>query len=67
MSYAALEKKIKSVPEDCLDEISDYIEYLLYKRGIKANESEEAISDCFGSLTLSVDPLEFQRSVRDAW
>lgn len=67
MSYATLERKIKSIPEDCLDEVSNYIEFLLYKRGIKANEGKEAITDCFGILSLSIDPLEFQRSVRNEW
>ena len=66
-SDSKLEKMLKSVPEDCLDEISNYIDYLLYKRGIKVNECEEDIVDCFGSLSLTVDPLEFQRSVRGEW
>ena len=44
-------------------EISDHTD----KKEIMANEGEEEKTDCFGSLSLSVDPLEFQRSVGEEW
>ena len=63
MSYASLEKRIKSAPEGCLDEMPDHTD----KKEIMAIKGEGDITDSFGSLSLSVDPLEFQRSVREEW
>ncbi len=31
MSYATLEAQIKTLPEDCLEEVSRYIEFVLFK------------------------------------
>ena len=35
MSHATLEKQIQSLPEDCLDEVANYIEYVLFRQKAK--------------------------------
>ena len=40
-SAIVLEKKIRNLPEDCLEEVSHYVEYLLYRQETgKRNKSE---------------------------
>ena len=59
MSYASLEKKLKLIPEAYLDEVSDYIEFLLFK--INAQEENDAktdLSEFFGSVRIKEDGLD---------
>ena len=68
MSYATLEKKIKQLPEAYLDEVSDYIEYILFKiNAPKKDEKPADLSKHFGAVKFKEDGLEMQRRMRDEW
>ncbi len=68
MSYSTVEKKLKQIPEAYLDEVSDYIEFLLYKINTPEHDSDNAdLSEFFGSFKISVDGLDAQRRLRDEW
>ncbi len=47
MTTAILEKKVRSLPENLVAEVSDYIDFLLYKnsRAENRNELDEAIAE----------------------
>ena len=32
MSYSMLEEKLKMLPEECLDEVSQYVEFILFRQ-----------------------------------
>ena len=68
MSHATLERQIQSLPEDCLDEVSRYIEYVMF-RWSSRNESEQDqdLSPYYGSITSLADGMELQRRARDEW
>ena len=67
MSYATLERQIRSLPESCLEEVSRYIDFVIYKQE-KANSKEQNLSRYFGCLKSSLrDGLEMQRQMRDEW
>lgn len=68
MSYTTVEKQIHSVPEEYLDEIAEFIDYVLFK----VNKKEEAdttndTSGYFGSIPRTIEGLEVQRGMRDEW
>jgi hypothetical protein len=68
MSLATLEKQIKTLPVDCLDEVSHYIEYLLYRKENFGSTSKQSnLSQYFGSVKHFPDGLEAQRGMRDEW
>lgn len=68
MSYAALERKIKSIPEDCLDDIADYIEYVLFRWKKKSEQKAGAnLGKYFGSMAIRQDGLKLQKGMRDEW
>ena len=64
MTYSAIESQIRSLPEEYLDEVSDYIEYILFKANKNKVRSKNS-SSYFGSIGNSVDGLEFQRNIRN--
>ena len=65
MSYSTVEKQIHSVPEEYMDEVADFLDYLMYK--IKRKEDKQHTSSFFGSITRPIDGLSVQRSTRDEW
>ena len=67
MSYTLLEKQIRALPEKYLEDVSNYIEYLLYREQRARTESESQSSHYFGSLTSLPDGLTAQRSMRNEW
>jgi hypothetical protein len=67
MSYATLEAQIKTLPEDCLEEVSRYIEFVLFKNEQKSMEEESDLSSFFGSVKSFPDGLSFQREARNEW
>ncbi len=68
MSYATLEKKLKLIPEAYLDEVSDYIEFLLFKINVpKEDDTKTDLSEYFGSVKMKEDGLDIQRRMRDEW
>ena len=68
MSYETLEKQIRLLPEDCLDEVSHYIEFILYSQQSR-NKKQQApdLSDYFGIMKNMPDGLEAQRGMRNEW
>ena len=67
MSYATLKRRIQSVPEEYLDEVSEYIDYVLFKVKKKKKAASKGSSEFFGCLAKPVDGMEVQRSMRDEW
>ena len=68
MSHATLEKQIQSLPEECLDEVANYIEYILFRQKAKTETDQSAdLSEFFGSVTGLADGMDFQRRARDEW
>jgi len=41
MSYAALEEQIKTLPEEYLEDVSQYVQLLLYKVAVLKQEKEK--------------------------
>ena len=67
MSYAAVEKQIQAVPEEYLDEVSEYIDYILFKVSKKKAKDSKGTAAYFGSFERPVDGMEAQRSMRNEW
>ena len=68
MSYDTLERQIRMLPEECLEDVSRYIEFVIFKLQ-KREEAEQSqdISSYFGILKNMQDGLEVQRRLRDEW
>ena len=68
MSYATLEKKLRTIPEDYLDEVSKFVEFLLFKINMP-NEDDKAtdLSKYFGAVKMHDDGLKIQREIRNEW
>lgn len=68
MTYTALEKQIQTVPEEYLDEISKYIDYILYKINYtKLDDKSADSSELFGCIKSPFDVMEIQRRMRNEW
>ena len=68
MTYATVEKLIQSVPEEYLEEISDYIGYILFKVDRdKEKNKNNSIARFFGCIEESIDGLAIQKEMRDEW
>lgn len=50
MTYAVLEKKLKSLPQSALDEINSYVDYIFFKFASEENAKQAAQKKGFGSL-----------------
>lgn len=68
MSYDSMVKQIKSVPQECLEEIENYIQFVLYRYTltVKANQ-EKNLSKYFGSVNFKKDGLSIQKEMRNEW
>lgn len=69
MSYEAVLTQVRSVPEECLDEISNYIDYVVYRyeKQAQTNPKQKGnLSKYFGIMDLG-DGLEIQKEMRDEW
>ncbi len=66
MSYATIEKQLRRLPESCLEEVSRYVEYLIYKQEGMVKQNID-LEQYFGSIKTLPDGLDFQRSARDEW
>ena len=67
MSYVTIEKQIQSVPEEYLEEVSMYIDFILFKAGKKQKKESESLSAYFGSFEKPLDGMEVQRYMRNEW
>ena len=67
VSYTTIKDRIQAVPEEYLDEVADYIDYVLYKVSRRKADITNDTSRFFGCLAKPVDGLEIQRSLRNEW
>ena len=68
MSYDTLEKQIRLLPEDCLEDVSRYIEFILYSLQSRSKKQPAPdLSDYFGIMKNMPDGLEAQRRMRNEW
>ena len=64
MSYAILQEKMMALPEDCVEEVIDFMDFLIAKR---KKDLDNNCSSLFGLSQSKLDGLEIQRRVRDEW
>lgn len=58
MTYDTLEKQIRLLPEDCLDDVSHYIEFILYRLQSHSKKQQDSdLSDYFGIMKNLPDGL----------
>ena len=72
MSYEAMFDQIKSVPKECLPEIENYIQFVLYRYNqrynqIASHKESKDLSKCFGSVKFNKDALALQKEMRNEW
>ena len=68
MSRVMLEKQIRSLPEEYLDEVSHYIEYVLFRIRTKdKTDQKHDLRSYFGVLKNLPDGMSFQKEVRNEW
>ena len=68
MSYETLEKQIRALPEDCLDDVSHYVEFILYRLQLRDKKQQASdLSDYFGIMKNMPDGLKAQRELRNEW
>jgi hypothetical protein len=68
MSYDAMVEQIKAVPQECLADIENYIQFVLYRynQNVK-NDNTPNLSKYFGSVNFQKDGLSIQKEMRDEW
>ncbi len=64
MSYEALLEQIKAVPEECLDEISDFIDFVVYRHEKQNEKSEEKPTRQLASAMLEALQISGDSSVK---
>ena len=67
MPYDTLAKQIQAVPEEYLDEVAEYIDFILFKVSRKPEMQKNKTSRYYGSITRPIDGMEAQRSMRNDW
>ena len=68
MSYDTLERQIRMLPEECLEDVSRYIEFVIFKLQKREDTQQtQDMSSYFGILKNMPDGLEIQRRLRDEW
>lgn len=68
MSYDSMVEQIKSVPQECLEEIENYIQYILYRHSIVTTTTKNKdLSKYFGSVNFRKDGLSIQKEIRNEW
>ena len=67
-SYTDLEEKIRSLPEECLEEVSRFVESVLFRyKHRKPEKQNSGFISFFGVLENLPDGLDAQRRLRDEW
>ena len=68
MSYDSMVEQIKSVPQECLEEIENYIQYILYRHSIVTTTTKNKdLSKYFCSVNFPQDCLSIQKEIRNEW
>lgn len=68
MSYETMVEQIKLVPQECLEEIENYIQFVLYRNtlSVKSNTNKN-LSKYFGTANFPKDGLFIQKEMRNEW
>ena len=71
IGYEALFQCIKTVPTQYLDEIFNYVNFILYRNSHpepqnKATQSS-GLEEFYGCMDFDGDPLEIQKRMRNEW
>ena len=68
MSYDSMVEQIKSVPQECLEEIENYIQFVIYRHtlSVKSNKDKN-LSKYFGTVNFQKDGLSIQKELRNEW
>ena len=66
---AMIEEKLRVLPSDCLEDLSAYIDFLLYRRSIESQrgDAQPVFGSYYGKLPSLPDGLTLQRESRDEW
>ena len=68
MTYDALFEQIKTIPQEYLADIENYIGYVLYQHKKNSETSlQHDLSKHFGSIKMQCDALAMQKELRDEW
>lgn len=68
MTRSSIIKKIRSLPEECLDEIDNYIDFVLFKaKKNSKTRPNKNMEKYFGAVSVKEDGLAFQKDIRDEW
>ena len=68
MSYDAMVEQIKTVPQKCLVDIENYIQFVLYRYNLNCRtEKNKNLSKYFGSVKFNKDALVLQQEIRNEW
>ncbi|MBO5117499.1 MAG: hypothetical protein J6C25_08350 [Treponema sp.] len=68
MSYDSMIEQIKTVPQECLVDIENYIQFVLYRYNQNSNTNNtKNLSKHFGSVKFDKDALSIQQEMRNEW
>ena len=68
MSYDSMVEQIRAVPQECLEEIENYIQFVLYRHALSLNNSKDKnLAKYFGSVDFKKDGLSIQKEMRNEW
>ncbi|WP_455160183.1 hypothetical protein [Treponema lecithinolyticum] len=68
MAYETLFEQIKSVPQEYLADIQNYVEYILYRYNKNIDGTlPHDLSKYFGSIKIYKDALALQKEMRNEW
>ena len=66
MSYDSMVEQIKTVPQECLEEIENYIQFVLYRYALTSKtEQKKDLSKYFGSVNFKKDELSIRKEMRN--
>ena len=58
MSYEAVAEQVRNLPEDCLEDVSKYISFLMYRRGLdKMNSLVESDEEFNANMQKGYDDI----------
>ena len=66
MSYDSMVEQIKTVSQECLEEIENYIQFVLYRYALTSKpEQKNDLSKYFGSVNFKKDELSIRKEMRN--
>ncbi|MCR5454618.1 MAG: DUF2281 domain-containing protein [Bacteroidales bacterium] len=70
LDYETLFQRIKTVPTQYLDEIRDFVDFVLYRSAQPEPKNKQAstgLEEFYGCMDFEGDPLEIQKRMRNEW